>query len=87
MTELYTVEHQAFRKGWEVIKSIPIVGDGVQAPGAVTMCKTDGPYPYMIHFFNAQDGGFHNGDYWQTRKAAEEAYVKRAMRFISFQQD
>lgn len=83
--QLHDMEHQAFLKGWEVIKYVNVPGDGVQAPGFVTMCKVDGQHhPYVVHFFNAQDGGFHSGDYCSTRAYAEEAYTKRVLRFLDF---
>jgi hypothetical protein len=80
--EMYNLGHQAFRKGWLVLKSVTIYGDGVQAPGAVVMCEIPGAHPYVIHFFNAQDGGFHSGDYCKTRVEAEEAYAKRVIHFL-----
>ena len=79
---MYNPQEQAARKGWGLIKSVTVHGDGVQAPGAVTMCELDDVLcPYVIHFFNAQDGGFHNGDYCHSREEAEEAYAKRVLRF------
>jgi hypothetical protein len=78
----YDAAHQALRKGWVVLKSVYVRGDGFQAPGAVTLCKIDNPlHPYVIHFFNMQDGGFHSGNYCKTRAEAEEAFGKRALRF------
>jgi hypothetical protein len=48
----------------------------------------ENPYhPFVIHFFNEQDGGFHAGDYCKDRASAEEAYTKRALRFMSFKQE
>jgi hypothetical protein len=79
---LYDASHQAFKLGWGLIKSVPVLGDGIQAPGAVTMCERDDFFlPYIVHFFNAQDGGFHSGDYCPDREAAEEAYAARVLRF------
>jgi len=77
----YSLEHAANRKGWTVIKSIPILGDGVQAPGAVTMCEIGGAHPYAIHFFNEQDGGFHSGNYCPDRRSAEVVYAARVLRY------
>jgi hypothetical protein len=87
MTELFVEDHRAFQLGWVLIKSIPIKGDGVQAPGAVTMCEIDNPHhPFAVHFFNAQDGGFHAGEYSKTRAEAEEKYAIKAMLRLSFEQ-
>ncbi len=85
MTEkLYDLAERAARKGWTVIKSTEVRGDGAQAPGAVTLCGTgEEPQPLAVHFFNAQDGGFHNGDYYAAgeRAAAEARYAYQAERF------
>lgn len=81
MSDHYDPIHQAFHKGWVVLKSVAVLGDGVLAPGAVTMCKISGAHPYVIHFFNAQDGGFYQGNYCKTRAEADEAYMKRVLRF------
>jgi len=79
--DLYDPAHEASRKGWGLLKSIAVQGDGIQAPGAVTMCKISGHHPYVVHFFNAQDGGFHEGCYCLGLAAAEVAYAKRIVRF------
>lgn len=80
--DLYCEEACSNHKGWILIKSVKVPGDGVQAPGAVTMCKIENEsHPFVIHFFNAQDGGFHSGDYCVDRAAAEVAYAKRVLRF------
>ena len=81
--QLYDMEHQAFLKNWEVVKYVNVPGDGIQAPGFVTMCKIDNlQHPFVVHFFNAQDGGFHSGNYCSNRTQAEEAFTKRVLRFV-----
>jgi len=80
--DLYDPNHQALKQGWKVIKSVAVPGDGVQAPGAVVMCEVNSEHhPLAVHFFNAQDGGFHSGNYCKTRAEAEEAFGQRALRF------
>lgn len=80
----FTLQGQAAKMGWQIVKSVVIYGDGVQAPGAVVMSiiERNQEHPYAIHFFNAQDGGFHAGNYCATREEAEEAYTKRALRHL-----
>ena len=46
--QLYDMEHQAFLLGWEIIKYINVPGDGIQAPGFVTV--NTGSLTYSIHF-------------------------------------
>lgn len=72
------------RKGWIVLKSTEVRGDGAQAPGAVTLCYTGSEdRPFAVHFFNAQDGGLHSGDYYAAdeREDAEARYAHQAARF------
>lgn len=80
-----TILHNPFavaaRKGWTVLETKLVSGDGIQAPGAVTLCLIDGLHPYVVHFFNAQDGGFHSGDYCRDHKEAIAAFNQRARGF------
>ena len=48
--QLYDMEHQAFLKNWEVVKYVPVPGDGIQAPGFVTV--NTGSLTYSIHLLS-----------------------------------
>jgi hypothetical protein len=78
----YSIQDCATYKGWTVIKSVPVNGDGVQAPGAIVMCEIGNERPYAIHFFNEQDGGFHMGSYCEDRKEAEDVYAMRVLKYL-----
>jgi hypothetical protein len=80
--KLYDVKKQALRQKWELLKSVDIEGRGAQAPGAVVMCQVGGHHPYAVHFFNKQDGGFHQGNYCETLEDAEKAFAQRVLRFL-----
>lgn len=72
----------AKRKGWELLKAREVQGDGVQAPGFVTLCNTGSRYqPYVVHFFNSQDGGFYHGHYRDTILAADVEYDQQVARY------
>lgn len=78
----YSANECAAKKGWTIVKSAAVQGDGVLAPGAVTLCRIEGAHPFVIHFFNEQDGGFHSGDYCRDSATAELAYAKRVSRYV-----
>ncbi|MEG4589712.1 hypothetical protein QUA54_31525 [Microcoleus sp. MOSTC5] len=63
-----------------ILKSQPVPGDGVQAPGYVTLRQwaTD---QWAIHFYNAQDGGFHNGRYFNNLADAEVDFTDRVTEY------
>lgn len=72
---------QANRQGWIVLGSAQVFGDGAQAPGFVTLCKVDGGFPFAVHFFNSQDGGFHEGTYCDTYQKAAARFCENVLRF------
>lgn len=50
----------------------PVAGDGIQAPGAVVL-RDMGPRAdcrFVVHFYNDQDGGYHNGSYFVSYQYA-----------------
>ena len=78
----YSIQDCATYKGWTVIKSVPVAGDGVYVPGAIVMCRIhDVTRPFAIHFFNEQDGGFHMGSYCENRAEAEDVYAMRVLKY------
>jgi hypothetical protein len=79
--KLYNVNRQAMKKGWIILKSAPIPRQPATAPGFVTICQIDGMHPYVVHFFNAEDGGFHSGDYCKTYEQAEEHFTRRSRKY------
>ena len=60
-----------------------MAGRGATAPGALVIRKLsdDSNANYVVHFFNAQDGGYHSGDYTDTLIQAFEAFTERARRY------
>lgn len=72
-------------KGWSLLASIPVQGDGVQASGHVTLCEL--PHnkvtPFVTHFFNAEDGGFHSGNYHREKDKAEQDFRLRSARYTA----
>jgi hypothetical protein len=71
----------AAAKGWAVLKQCEVHGDGVQAPGFVTLCNNGSVHhPYVVHFFNSQDGGFHSGFYRADLIGAEAEYSRQCER-------
>jgi hypothetical protein len=63
-----------------ILKSHPIPGDGAQAPGAITL-RQWGPDQWSTHFYNAQDGGFHNGRYFGSLPDAEVDFARRVVQY------
>jgi hypothetical protein len=60
-----------------------MAGKGATAPGALVIRKLgeESAASYVVHFFNAQDGGYHSGDYTATLVQAYEAFAERARRY------
>jgi hypothetical protein len=81
--DISMVTRAARVKGWELLRTRWVEGDGVQAPGWVTLCKNrPEPQPeYVVHFFNAQDGGFHEGKYHEQFLDVLLAYDTRCERY------
>ncbi len=69
-----------FLKTKQVIKSHPIPGDGAQAPGYITL-RQWGAEQWVTHFFNSQDGGFHNGHYFTSLTDAEADFARRVAEY------
>ena len=63
----------------QIIKSHPIPGDGAQAPGFVTLRQWG--QQWATHFYNAQDGGFHNGHYFAKLNDAEVDFARRVTEY------
>lgn len=80
-TKLYDVNEQALKKGWTVVKSMAVKGDGILAPGDVVMSRIPGHHPFVVHFFNRQDGGFYFGEYHETYYPADAAYSQKCNRY------
>lgn len=78
------LEKAVARQGWRLIGAIEVLGDGTQAPGYVTLCQvTLVEGEYVVHFYNAQDRGFHSGSYFDAKQGfqvALEKFNNRAMR-------
>jgi hypothetical protein len=73
-------EDVAKKQGWEVLTKMEVLGQGAQAPGYVTLCRTGGRHPeFVVHFFNSQDGGFHNGNYATTTEDALRKFMDKAL--------
>jgi hypothetical protein len=73
---------RAQKLGWQVMAATEVRGDGVQAPGSVVLSYTgNAPQPYVAHFFNSQDGGFHAGNYCTDSHAAYRAYHAKVARY------
>lgn len=78
-------EKKAATLGWEILMMAFVDGDGAQAPGAVTLSQT-GADVLVVHFFNAEDGGFHSGEYVQPDEPeavmrAHKKFTDRATRY------
>ena len=78
---LYVLEERVRSKGWELIASTHVQGDGVQAPGYITLCHIPGAHPFVVHFLNVQDGGFHSGDYCKDDVSARRVFAHRSERY------
>jgi hypothetical protein len=63
-----------------ILKSHPIPGDGVQAPGYVTL-RQWAPDQWATHFYNRQDGGFHHGRYFSGLDNAEADFTRRVTEY------
>jgi hypothetical protein len=76
MTDLlkarFLVEKQAEAKGWKLLAW------AVQGDGMITLCETQGPHPYVTHFFNPQDGGFYHGNYFALKTNAKIDFNRRS---------
>ena len=79
---MYNPIDQSKKLGWIFIDGIKVPGDGVQAPGYVTVCNIGGRHPYVVHFFNCQDGGFHMGNYCATWKEAQKVFAQKVARYV-----
>lgn len=77
-TELHTVTGQAKRQGWTVLLATDIT-KVAGLPSSITLCKVRDNH-YAVHFFNAQDGGFHHGEYCDEDRAVL-AYRKRVKHY------
>lgn len=82
------LQDEAKRKGWTLMQHTDVQGDGMQAPGAITLCSMKDTSAggkevtqYFVHFFNSQTGGFSNGGYHDNPRTAAEDYVKMAKRW------
>ena len=64
-----------------VIDFAPMVGDGIQAPGAIVLRKSRGAHPYVVHFYNAQDDAFYYGDYCATEHEGRRAFDQKCERY------
>lgn len=57
-------------------------GDGCQAPGAIVIHKAEtGNHPFVVHFANTQNGGYHSGSYCQTLDQAIARFNERKGRY------
>ena len=81
-TKLHDATQAALNKGWLIVKSTAVQGDGFQAPGQVTLCRIENSHhPFAVHFFNEQDGGFHGGQYCENYAEADREYSRQVTRF------
>ncbi|MEG4263735.1 hypothetical protein QUA41_27785 [Microcoleus sp. Pol11C1] len=64
-----------FLQAHEIINYHPVPGDGVRAPGRVTLTQWGGQW--ATHFYNEQDGGFHHGHYFNNLTDAEVDFAHR----------
>jgi hypothetical protein len=78
---LHNAVLRAKSKGWFLVASTQVHGDGCQAPGSITLCEIPGAHPYVIHFFNAQDGGFHSGTYCRDMDTARREFSRQSERY------
>jgi hypothetical protein len=75
-------EVAASKLGWRLLDKREVRGDRVQAPGFVTLCHTGGRLPeYVAHFFNSQDGGFHNGQYASRLTDGQQLFLEKVLRY------
>lgn len=71
----------------EAIHKAFMDGDGMQAPGAVTIRKVRDTAngssfdEYAVHFANTQCGGYCDGGYHRTLAGAYEDFTKRLSRY------
>lgn len=72
----------AKRRGWELRLTARVDGDGIQAPGYVVLCVDPASRfgAWRVHFWNAQDGGFHGGSYHDTVVEGAEAFAVRCVK-------
>jgi hypothetical protein len=67
----------------ECLSFVGLAGRGATAPGAVVVRETvsGGIHPFVVHFFNSQDGGYYFGDYCTTREEADRAARDKLNRY------
>jgi hypothetical protein len=70
-----------FLQTHQIIKSHPVTGDRVRAPGCVTL--TQWGAQWATHFYNEQDGGFHHGHYFTNLNDAEADLARRVAEYVS----
>jgi hypothetical protein len=79
----------AERQGTMCMRSYPIPGDGIQAPGWVVLCRFTELHAeqWVTWFYNAQDRGLHQGDYTQMgEEVAVQMYERRCARHKGYVQ-
>jgi len=70
----------ASQKGWRLLSAHKGVGDLIQAPGYITLCRIRRG-EFAVHFFNVQDKGYHGGDYIRSQEAAMNSYIRRIQQY------
>lgn len=66
----------------ESLRFVGFDGDGCQAPGALVIRETGRSlHPFVVHYFNSQDGGYYSGSYCKTEAEAITAMDERLPRY------
>lgn len=68
-----------------ILKSHPIPGDGSGAPGRITLREWRTGEEWVTHFFNAQDGGFYYGSYFNDLGEAEANFELRVKEYLGLE--
>lgn len=69
-----------FIQAKNILKSHLVLGGGGQAPGYITLRQWD--KQWVTHFYNAQDGGFYYGRYWNRLSDAESNFESRVEAYV-----
>lgn len=67
----------------EIHMGVQMDGDGIQAPGAIVLCRIHGNahHPYVAWFHNHQTGGYSGGDYCENLAEGIAAFNDKIERY------
>lgn len=67
----------------EALEFYGMAGRGATASGAIVVRELahNDLHPFVVHFFNSQDGGYYYGDYCETQEEALSAFATKIGRY------